>query len=209
MAWFSLLIGTGMSMVFVAGWRIVFPMTDPLPEPALIPYRRAWRINLLWVVGALALLAADRQLLGSNNLVDFVMGVVLFPLFAINLSLRAHTMSSLWRGPVLQTLGLDPKTANAAKNEGLLAKINRLSRTAFSGFWAQFFERLIFVWIALPMSVVLAGVTLGRIPAESLNWMLWVSTAGGFAVLCKTWTQVKKINDSAAAEIQHGIVAPN
>jgi hypothetical protein len=38
---------------------------------------------------------------------------------------------------------------------------------------SQLFERISFVCIALLMVVVLAGVALGRIPAESVNWMLW------------------------------------
>jgi hypothetical protein len=200
----GLLMGTGMSMVFVSGWRLIFRMNEPRRDPALKPYRSAWRMTLLWLIGAASLLAADRQLLSSNShLFDFVLGAVPFPLFNISLALRAGTMGSLLWGPVIQTtLFMD------VKKEAFLAKIKRLFRTAFSGFWSLFFERLLFVWIAFPLVLVLARVALGRTPVESVNWILWFSTAGGFAVLCKTWTEVKKFNDRVAAELQKEIVSP-
>jgi hypothetical protein len=47
----------------------------------------------------------------------------------------------------------------------------------------------------------------GTTPAESVNWMLFVSNAGGFAVLCKTWTEVKKINERAAVVLENEIDA--
>ena len=197
MAWFGLLSGTAMSTFFVSGWRFVFPMKDPLPEPALQPYRRGLAMTLLWLIGGMALLSADRQLLSSNShLFDFVLGTPLFPVFMISLKLRAGTMSSLIFGPVIKTTLMTHE-----KKEDLRAKMNRLFRTEFSGFWSQFFERMFFVWIAFPMAVLLLRVALGTTPAESVNWMLWVSTAGGYAVLCKTWIEVKKINDRAYREL--------
>jgi len=201
----GLLIGTGMSMVFVSGWRIVFPMNDPAPEPALKPYRRAWRMTLLWLIGAVALIAAGRQILQSNrHLVDFLLGFVPLSVLTISLALRAGAMGSLWRGTVIQTT-----LFTDVKKEDFRARMNRLFGTTFSGFWSQIFERIFFVWIALPIVVVLAEAALGRTPAESVNWLLWLSTAGGFAVLCKTWTEVKNINERAAAELQKEIDARN
>jgi hypothetical protein len=203
MAWTGLLTGTGMSMVFVSGWRTVFSMKDPASEPALEPDRRAWRMTLLWLIGAFALLTAGRQILDSNSqVIDFVLGAAFFPVFTISLLLRAGTMCSLLWGPVIKTT-----LFTHVEKEDLHVRMNRLLRTAFSGFWSQFFERIVFIWVALPIAVVLAGAALGRIPAESVNWMLWVSTAGGFAILCKTWTEVKKINERAAAVLQKEIEA--
>jgi hypothetical protein len=202
-AWPGLLMGTGMCMVFVSGWQTVFNSKEPPPEPVLKPYRKAWRMTLLWLTGALSLLAADRQLLGSNShLADFLMAVPFFPLFMISLALRAGTMGSLWFGPVIQT------TLNTnMQKERFLKKLNRLFRTTFDGFWPQFFLRLFFIWIALPMVVVAVRVALGNTPVDSVNWTLLVSTACGFAVLCKTWIEVRKFNDRAAAELQKKVDA--
>ena len=194
----GLFIGSGMCTLFVSGWRIIFSMKDRPPEPSLAPYRKARWVSLLWLVGAMSLLEADRQLLSSNShLVDFLLAFVPPPVFRISLTLRAVTMGSLWSGPVIQTT-----LFTEVKKEAFLPKLNRVFRTAFDDFWAQFFLRVFFIWIALPMAVVLAGVALGRIPAQSVNWLLFVSTAAGFAVLCKTWIEVKTINENAAATLQ-------
>ena len=197
MAWMGLFVSAGTSMVFVSGWRIIFRMKHPPREPALKPYRRGLRMTLLWLIGAVSLLAADRQILASNShLVDSLLGAVFFPLLGISLLWRSAGMGSLWFGPVIRTY---------SKEEEFKARMNRLFGTEFAGFWSQFFERLVFVWIALPMVIVVARVALGRTPPENVNWMLLISNAGGFAVLCKTWIEVKKINERAAAALQNAI----
>jgi hypothetical protein len=199
------LLGLPFSMAMVAGWRFNSQWKrkpKPTRTEAERAYRDAWRIYILWMVAAAALITANTRIVVGGDVRDVFYVVVPFTWFVIGARLQSERIGGglfdwkmIWFGKNLE------KLENAERATHLFSKRLKSWRD-FSP--VHFCEGMFFLSIALEILVFPIGVLLGRTPADPVNWFILPVDAAVFVILAGMWIELKKVHERVAAVLVAG-----
>jgi hypothetical protein len=183
-------------------------LTEQLRQNSEALHRRAWRLNLIWMIGAFIVLLLSRLQLfwGPFVIVIFANAIGTYLRTRQGRRERASVIESVRRS-LLRDPVENPKLYRQqmeGKRDGLIA-------------WGQFKPSKI-LWNAdghqggkfLAVLLVVAGLLMlmrPLRPGASYDWMAFIEFLSGLIVLLVCWRFVKKVNQRAAQAIQQEIDA--
>jgi len=200
-----------------ANWRHSQPMTpiddttaltESLRRNAEALHRRAWRLNLLWMAGAISVMPLSRLQIFSGWFM-FVIGINAIATYRRSKQgqrqgATANDKINLSSSRVPEDFWKVHKQRSEEKRDGLVewcrfqpSKILWNSRWYFGG------KLLLLLLVYAGVGVFLRPLR----PGTSFDWLALLEFFSGLAVLAVSWRFVRKANDRAVQAIQQEIDA--
>jgi hypothetical protein len=168
------------------------PMSlDALREKSKDEHRKAWRLNLVWLIGGLAIIFTNPNIRGARDGGNAISGLLLIAIVWVLFWRSKHGLNRAQEYKAL-SIAADPyRNQLERKRDGLQ-------------FWAggSGGVTIIFVLLAFPLTLLLFGWMSGKsLPAGVSLTHVWISLVA-LCLLCACWAFVRKANIRAARAIQ-------